>query len=117
MDGQFEGTRCEGGHNDRNSAESRLVGAPIQTVPELVAKTNPMNYISEDDAAFFIQHGSRDCRVPPIQSRLFAEALVETIGEENVFYEEIEGVGHGGVKFRTDENYRKVLDFLLRYLR
>ena len=117
MDEQFEGTRCEGGFNDPESAESRLVGAPIQTVPELVAKTNPMNYISEDDTAFFIQHGSRDCRVPSIQSRLFAEALIETIGEENVFYEEIEGVGHGGVEFRTDENYQKILDFLLRYLR
>lgn len=116
MDAQFEGTRCEGGHNDRDSAESRLVGAPIQKVPKRVAKTNPMNYLSDDDSAFFIQHGSRDCRVPPIQSQLFAEALIETIGEEKVYYEEIEGVGHGGVEFRTDENYQKVLDFLNRFL-
>lgn len=117
MDAQFEGTRCDGGHNDRDSAESRLVGAPIQSVPKRVAKTNPMNYLSDDDAAFFIQHGSRDCRVPPIQSRLLAEALIETIGEDKVYYEEIEGVGHGGVEFRTDENYQKVLDFLNRFLR
>lgn len=117
MDAQFEGTRCEGGHNDRDSAESRLVGAPIQSVPERVAKTNPMNYLTKEDAAFFIQHGSLDCRVPPIQSRLLAEALVETIGESKVFFEEIGDAGHGGAEFRTDENYRKVLDFLNRFLR
>lgn len=117
MDAQFEGTRCDGGHNDRSSAESRLVGGPIQSVPKRVAKTNPMNYLTEDDAAFFIQHGSRDCRVPPIQSRLLAEALMETIGEDKVFFEEFEGVGHGGLEFRTDENYRKVLDFLDRFLK
>lgn len=116
MDAQFEGTTCDGGHNDRNSAESRLVGAPIQTIPELVAKTNPMNYLSEDDAAFFIQHGSRDCRVPPVQSRLLAEALIKTIGEEKVYYEEIEDAGHGGGIYRTDENYQKILDFLKRFL-
>jgi acetyl esterase/lipase len=117
MDEQFEGTRCKTGYNDPDSAESKLVGAPIQTVPELVAKTNPMNYLSEDDAAFFIQHGSRDCRVPPIQSRMLAEALIETIGRENVFYEEVEDAGHGGEKFRTEENNQKILEFLSRFLK
>jgi acetyl esterase/lipase len=117
MDAQFEGTRCKTGYNDPDSAESKLVGAPIQTVPELVAKTNPMNYISNDDAAFFIQHGSRDCRVPPIQSRMLADALIKTIGEEKVFFEEIEGAGHGGDKFRSDENHQKVLNFLDRFLK
>jgi acetyl esterase/lipase len=116
MDAQFEGTGCEGGHNDPDSAESRLVGAPLQTVPELAAKTNPMNYISADDAAFFIQHGSEDCRVPPEQSRLFAEALSGVLGEERVKYEEIEGAGHGGKIFRTDENYQKIIDFLNEFL-
>jgi len=116
MDAQFAGTRCEGGHNEPDSAESRLVGAPLQTVPGLVAKTNPANYISEDDAAFFIQHGSDDCRVPPKQSRLFAEALMSVLGEERVIYEEIEGAVHGGKIFRTDENYQKVLNFLNEFL-
>ncbi len=117
MDEQFEDTRCEDGHNDPNSPESRLVGAPIQTVPELVAKTNPMNYITPDDAAFFIQHGSRDCRVPPIQSRLLAEALISVIGADKVYYEQIEGAVHGGDVFRTEENYQKILDFLNHFLR
>jgi hypothetical protein len=55
--------------------------------------------------------------VPPIQSRMLSEVLIETIGEEKVYYEEIEGAGHGGGKFRTDENYQKVLDFLNRFFR
>lgn len=117
MDVQFEGSGCPGGHNNADSAESLLVGAPLQTVPALVAKTNPMNYISEDDAAFFIQHGSNDCRVPPVQSRMLAEALTAVIGPQKVFYEQIEGTGHGGPLFRTDENYRKVIDFLDRTLK
>ena len=116
MDALFEGPRCRGGHNDPGSAESRLVGAPLQTVPELAAKINPTNYISEDDAAFFIQHGSDDCRVPPEQSRLFAEALFSVLGEKQVIFEEIEGAVHGGKIFRTDENYRKVLDFFNEFL-
>lgn len=115
MDAQFEGTNCEGGHNDPNSAESRWIGAPLQTVPDLAAKTNPMNFISGDDAAFFIQHGSDDCRVPPEQSRLLAEALTSVLGAKRVVYEEIEGAGHGGKVFRTDENYQKVLNFLKNF--
>lgn len=117
MDAQFAGTSCKGGHDDPDSAESRLLGAALQTVPGLAAKTNPLNYVTKDDAAFFIQHGSRDCRVPPVQSEMLAEALVETLGAEKVYYEQIEDIGHGGKAFRTDENYQKVLGFLDRFLK
>ncbi|MCJ7520337.1 MAG: hypothetical protein MUO42_11795 [Anaerolineaceae bacterium] len=75
MDAQLEGTVCPGGYNDTTFAESQLVGAPIQTVPDLVSMTNPMNYIAASDALFFIQHGSVDCRMPLVQIEDLAEAL------------------------------------------
>jgi len=117
MEEQFDGTDCLGGFNNADSAESLLVGAPLQTVPELVAKTNPINYISADDAAFFIQHGSNDCRVPPVQSQRLAEALTDVIGGEKVIYDQIDGAGHGGQPFRTDENFHKVISFFDSYLK
>ena len=43
MDEQFKGTSCAQDHNDAASPESQLVGAAIQTVPDLVKTTNPMN--------------------------------------------------------------------------
>ena len=72
MDEQFIGTSCPQNHDAADSPESKLVGAPIQTVPDLVRTTNPTNYIDAGDAPFFIQHGSADCNVPPVQGKNLA---------------------------------------------
>jgi len=117
MDEQFAGTGCPTNHNDASSPESKLVGAPIQTVPELVAKTNPMNYITADDAPFFIEHGTADCNVPPAQSRNLADALSAVIGADKVTYISLEGAGHGGAQFETAENLQLVINFLNKYLK
>ena len=117
MDEQFEGTGCPGGYNNADSAESQWVGAPIQTVPDLVYKTNPMNYIDPTDPPFFIQHGSGDCRVPPEQSRELADALRAVIGDDNVYYSEIPGAVHGGGLFKTEANFNLVINFLDSYLK
>ena len=117
MDTQFAGTGCPTGYSKADSAESRLVGAPLQSVPDLVQKTNPMNYIDPTDPPFLIQHGSADCRVPPVQSQLLAEALAAIIGAEKVDYSVLEGAGHGGAAFKTDANLQRVLAFLDRYLK
>jgi acetyl esterase/lipase len=117
MDEQFEGTSCPGGHNKAASAESQWVGSPIQTVPDLVYKTNPINYIDASDPPFFIQHGSDDCRVPPEQSKELADALRAVIGDDNVFYSEIPGAAHGGAKFKTEANFNLVINFLNTYLK
>ncbi len=117
MDEQFAGTSCEQSHNAANSPESKLVGAEIQTVPELVATTNPMNYITADDAPFFIQNGTADCNIPPIQNKNLADALSAVIGADNVTYISLEGVGHGGSQFETAENLNLVIGFLDTYLK
>lgn len=117
MDEQFEGTGCPVGYDDPNSDESKWVGAPIQTVPELVNKTNPMNYIDAGDPPFFIQHGADDCRVPPEQSKALADALRAAIGKENVYYSELPGVGHGGEAFKTKANFELIIDFFDTHLK
>ena len=117
MDEQFTDTSCPQNHNDASSPESQLVGAAIQTVPDLVWTTNPMNYITSDDAPFLIQHGTADCNIPPIQGQNLADALSAVIGGEKVTYTLIDGAGHGGAQFSTDENLALVINFLDKYLK
>jgi acetyl esterase/lipase len=117
MDEQFEGTNCEQSHNAASSPESKLVGAEIQTVPDLVKTTNPMNYIDAGDAPFFIENGTADCNIPPIQNKDLADALSAAIGAENVTYVSLEGAAHGGSQFETEENLKQVIGFLDKYLK
>jgi acetyl esterase/lipase len=117
MDEQFAGTSCPQNHNDASSPESQLVGAPIQTVPDLVYTTNPMNYITTDDAPFLIQNGSADCNIPPVQGKNLADALSAVIGVDNVSYTLIDGAGHGGAQFSAAENLALVINFLDKYLK
>ena len=117
MDEQFAGTSCPQNHNDASSPESKLVGAAIQTVPDLVKTTNPMNYIDATDAPFFIQHGSADCNIPPVQGKNLADALGAAIGPENATYTLIDGAGHGGAQFETESNLQLVMDFLDKHLK
>lgn len=117
MDTQFAGTSCPATHNDASSPESQLVGAAIQTVPDLVKTTNPTNYIDPSDPPFLIQNGSADCNIPPVQSKNFADALSKVIGADKVTYTLIDGAGHGGSEFSTDANLKLVVDFLDKYLK
>lgn len=117
MQEQFAGTSCSSNTNDASSPESKLVGAAIQTVPDLVATTNPMNYITADDAPFFIENGTADCNIPPIQNKNLADALSVVIGPEKVTYVLLEGAGHGGSQFETTENLQMVIAFLDTYLK
>ncbi len=117
MDEQFAGTSCPQSHNAADSPESRLVGAAIQTVPDLVKTTNPMNYIDATDAPFLIQHGSADCNIPPVQGKNLADALAAVVGADNAIYTLIDGAGHGGAQFSTSENLNVVMGFLNKHLK
>ncbi len=117
MDAQFAGTECPATHDAADSPESKLVGAAIQTVPELVAATNPMNYITADDAPFFIENGTADCNIPPVQNSNLADALASVIGADKVTYISLDGAGHGGTQFETAENLSQVIAFLDAYLK
>jgi len=117
MDEQFAGTSCPQNHNDASSPESKLVGAAIQTVPDLVKTTNPMNYIDATDAPFLIQHGSADCNIPPVQGKNLADALGASVGAENATNILLDGAGHGGAQFEAESNLQLVIDFLDGHLK
>jgi acetyl esterase/lipase len=103
--------------NSSASPESKLIGAAVQTVPDLVAKANPTTYITSDDAAFFIQVGSIDRNIPYTQSLNFYNALKTVKGSADVSYELLDGAGHGGSQFSSTSNMAEVTTFFSKYLK
>ena len=96
-------------HNSVFSPESLLIGCAIQTCPNETGRANPINYVSADDAAFLVMHGTDDCLVGPPQSQRFYNALTAAGVEASLKF--IEGAGHGGSEFDNLENRKLVDDF------
>ena len=115
MDEQFKAsgtTPAFGTTSAASSPESAYIGQLITEVPEKTALADPSHYISADDPAFFIQHGTMDANVPKEQSINFAEALKKVIGEEKVTLVLLEGAAHGGDQFSSKDNLDLVFEFL-----
>jgi acetyl esterase/lipase len=70
-------------HDDPASPESMFLGAPIQEVPELAARANPLTYIPSSPGLppFFLAAGQRDPLVPHQQTLILAAALAAHGGE------------------------------------
>jgi len=102
--------------NGATSPESKLMGAAIQTIPELVARANPTTYITKDDAAFFISAGTADKNIPYTQGQNFANALIQVIGSERASFELLQGAGHGGSAWNTTEQNAKYVSFFNKSL-
>lgn len=122
MDSEFSalGTSgAMGATNSSSSPESAYLGQTIgsDAAEPLVKKASPQTYISKDDPAFFIQHGTADRNIPITQSINFAKSLTDVLGSSNVSFEKIEGAGHGTSEFRTAENIAKVLSWLDGYMK
>jgi len=97
--------------NSSTSPESKLMGAAVQTIPELVEQANPTTYISTDDAAFFISASSLDHNIPYTQGQNFCNALIPVIGSTNACFELIDGAGHGGSTWHSTTQDAKYLAF------
>jgi acetyl esterase/lipase len=108
-------------HDAPDSPESQLIGAPIQQHPDLVARTNPITYITKEKAldlpSFLIMHGGDDRTVIPGQSQLLYDALTAVGADVSLVI--LEGLGHGfpGEHHRWDEIWRYVDEFFDRKLR
>lgn len=95
-------------HGGANTPEGRLVGGEIEEKKDLIAKANPITYVTPDDPPFVIIHGERDPLVPYLQSVILAEAL-EKAGVDHQLYI-VEGAGHGGYRDpKVDELRSKFL--------
>ena len=78
---------------DPKSHESRFLGAPIRTVPELVTRVNPATYARPGAPPFLLVHGESDTAVPVAQSRLLYDAL--RAHGNTVTLSTIQGLEHG----------------------
>ena len=99
-------------HDDPDSPESKLVGAPIQSAPQLCRSANPITWIDDDCPPMLIVHGDRDRLVPHHQSELLAQALREK-GSDVTFITK-HGAGHGGPEFFDDDTFNATVSFLTR---
>jgi dipeptidyl aminopeptidase/acylaminoacyl peptidase len=118
MDRQFSGSPAAQTHDSPDSPESVLIGAAIQTRPDLVRVMNPITYITPSACPFLIEHGTADQNVPPQQSQMLHDALQPVIGAENVSLVLLEGAGHGGgFHFWDPKNVERVLAFLDKILK
>ncbi|MDF2788211.1 MAG: alpha/beta hydrolase [Neobacillus sp.] len=79
-------------HEDKDSPESQLLGAPILSVPHLVKKANPITYVTNGLPPFLIMHGLSDTAVASHQSELLYQALIAKGNEATLCL--IEGLGH-----------------------
>ena len=98
-------------YSRRQSAPSRLIGAPIKEAPEKCKQANPITYVSKGDPPCFIVHGDKDFVVPMNQSELLHAALKEA-GVPTTLHI-VKGGGHGFSKITpaNDEIVKKVMDF------
>jgi pimeloyl-ACP methyl ester carboxylesterase len=64
-----------------------------------------------------IQHGRLDALVPVQQSIEFVEKLEKIVPPGRFEFDIIEGAGHGGDLFKTDENLNRVFSFLDKHLK
>jgi len=87
--------------DDPASPLCQLFGGTLAAKHDLVAKANPITYVSKDDPPFLIIHGNADTTVPLNQSELLVEAL-KTAGVD-VTFEVVKGGGHG---FNPTQNQR-----------
>lgn len=77
---------------DPDSRESLFLGAPIETIPAVVRRANPITYIAGDEPPFLILHGLRDSAIPVHQSELLFEALAVAGDEATLVL--IDNLGH-----------------------
>lgn len=98
-----------------NSNGAKLLGATVREVPDLAKQASAYYQVSKDDSPFLIMHGSADPGVPLIQSEILHQKLKEVGAQSQLVV--VEGGGHGGPLFQTQEVKDTVRDFLDRTLR
>lgn len=96
-----------------DSRESLLIGAPVQSRPDLARRASPVTYVHPGAPPFHIAHGAEDRFVPAAQSRQLADALC-AVGAD-VACEIIPGADHMWRGAPAPEGiFEAALDFVRR---
>ncbi len=90
-------------------------GLTILDKPEVVAKSNPVNYVDKNDPPFLFIHGTADALVSPSQTVLVHSALLKA-GVNSTRYA-ITGANHGGGHFSDPKVIQIMIDFLDKNLK
>jgi len=93
----------------------QLVGGLLADRKELIAKANPITYITKDDPPFLVAHGDKDNAVPFNQSELLVNALKKA--GVDVTFEAIKGGGHNFGAAQYERLIPIVLAFLDKHLK
>ncbi|MBL7258727.1 alpha/beta hydrolase [Paractinoplanes lichenicola] len=101
--------------DDADSPESRLLGAPVQTVPALARLTNPCRLVTLSSPPLLVMHGTADELIPYSQSVQLAAAY-EKAGAACTVHP-VDKAGHGFTGRSQREVLDPVLDFLHSVLR
>ena len=105
-------------HDAPHSPESQYIGAPLPMADKAVlAAANPITYINDSMCPMLLQHGTMDVLVPKGQSDILYEAIVNKLGEGRVTYLPLEGAGHDGPEFKSEENMAIMYAFLDKHLK
>ncbi len=83
--------------------------------PEVVAKSNPVNYVDKNDPPFLLIHGMSDALVSPSQTLLLHTALLKA-GVPSTRYA-LTGANHGGPQFSDPKVIKIMIDFLQKNLK
>ncbi|MEO6443685.1 MAG: alpha/beta hydrolase [Gemmatimonadaceae bacterium] len=115
MDSQLLSMGCGkyagSGYSAPSSPPSLLVGASINSVPQLVKRADPATFLGAGDAKFLIQHGTGDCIVPYKQSVDLTQEIRTLVGAANVTYKQMPGYKHGDSRFLSSANVATVIQF------
>lgn len=115
MDAQLARAGCSASaqnHSAADSPESRYLGAQITQVPALVREADPLTYASRATPPLLLQHGTADCTVPPLQSRILADRVNAVAGSGRALVQLREGASHADGWFNSSANMAVVIDFL-----
>jgi acetyl esterase/lipase len=102
------------GEVPKSDSIAKLLGGSVKEKPELAKAASPINFVTKNAPPFMIIHGTKDDLVPIAQSDSFAEKL-KAAGVK-VEYQKIEGAGHAGAVFWTQERREAIRVFLKQNL-
>jgi acetyl esterase/lipase len=101
---------------DPDSREALLLGAPLATVPELVAQASPVRHVRPGAPPFLLLHGSNDGLIPHVQSVRLHDPLLAA--DDPVEFDTYDGADHmwRGAPEAADLALDRTVEFLRRQL-
>jgi acetyl esterase/lipase len=96
-----------------DSVIAQLLGGPVSQKLELAKRASPVTWVTKDAAPLLIMQGTKDPLVPVDQSQRLYDKL-KAAGAD-VTLDIIEGAGHGGPEFTTEEKLKLIFTFLTKH--